>query len=240
MTNYTQLLCLEDSYARECECNVVAVNGKEIVLDQTVFYPRGGGQPSDKGKIVSSGGSEFLVLNVLKKEGQIIHELEMPATFAAGDKVHCTIDWTRRYKLMRMHTAAHVLGATMYNDLGVLISGNQLEEEQSRFDFTMENFDRAKFEQIVEKVNTVLSQNIEIKTYTLPREEALKLPGVIKLAGALPPSISHLRIVEIPGVDLQADGGTHVRNLNEVGKMNLLKVDNKGKDNRRIYFTLSP
>ncbi len=252
MVSTTRLLCLEDSYLKECDANVIEVsgaNGNEIVLDQTVFYPRGGGQPSDTGKLVLSdglgdSGSVFRVLEVMKKDGKVVHVIRLETgntKLETNQKVRCILDWERRYKLMRMHTAAHVLGATMYNVLGVLISGNQLEEDKSRFDFSLESFDRTKFEEIVKKANEFLVQNqdAELKTYSLPREEAMKIPGVVKLAAALPPSIHILRIVEIPGIDIQADGGTHVRNLKEVGKIEMQKLENKGKENRRIYFTLS-
>ena len=242
----TKLLCLEDSYRKECDSTILSVNGKEIVLDQSVFFARGGGQPGDKGKITSitnASGTSFDVADVYKKDGVVIHELSSEASGAneslkIGDKVKCEINWDRRYKLMRMHTAAHTLAATMHNELGVLITGNQLEEDKTRFDFSMEDFDRAKFELCVAKANEHLAKDVELKIYSLPREEAMKIPGVVKLAGALPPSINVLRIVEIPGIDLQADGGTHVKNLKEVGKIEILRLDNKGKDNRRIYFTL--
>ncbi|MDD5171455.1 MAG: alanyl-tRNA editing protein AlaXM [Candidatus ainarchaeum sp.] len=240
-------LYLQDSYLRECEAAVQSVSGKEVMLDQTIFYPRGGGQPTDTGKIIvgASAGdvvdsaSEFRVVNVMKKEGKIIHELDRDADFASGAKVKCVLDWGRRYKLMRMHTAAHVLSAVMHRELNILITGNQLEEEKTRFDFAMENFDRTMFDTMVNKANEALATGVELKIYDLPREEAMKIPGVVKLAGALPPSITILRIVEIPGIDLQADGGTHVKSLKEVGKIGIMKLENKGKENRRIYFTLS-
>ncbi len=234
-----EALYLEDCYMRECESTVVQAAGKYVALDKTVFYPRGGGQPSDTGKIVSQSGSGHRVVGVQKKDGRILHELESEASFNAGERVRCILDWERRYKLMRMHTAAHVLAAIMNRELGVLITGNQLEEEKTRFDFSMESFERDKFEAVVEKANEALASGAELKTYSLPREEAMKIPGVVKLAGALPPSIRELRIVEIPGIDIQADGGTHVRSLREVGRIRILKLENKGKDNRRIYFDLS-
>jgi len=235
----TTLLCLEDSYLRECEATVTAVNGREIVLDRTVFYPRGGGQPSDAGKIVSASGQEFRVVNVMKKDGETVHELENEAhSINAGDPVRCILDWERRYAHMRMHTAAHVLAAVMHRELGALISGNQIEADKTRFDFTLAEFDRAKFDDAVRKANDALSRDIQLKIYVLPREEAMKIPGVVKLAAALPPSIAQLRIVEIGDVDVQADGGTHVRNLKEVGKIQIERLENKGKENRRIYFTL--
>lgn len=231
-------LYLQDSYLRECEATVQSVSGKEVVLDQTIFYPRGGGQPTDTGKMIS-GSDEFRVVNVMKKEGRIVHELDRDAAFVAGGKVRCVLDWERRYKLMRMHTAAHVLSAIMHRELSILITGNQLEVDKTRFDFPMENFDRPMFDAMVSKANEALATGVELKIFDLPREEAMKIPGVVKLAGALPPSITILRIVEIPGIDLQADGGTHVKSLKEVGKIEIMKLENKGKENRRIYFTLS-
>ncbi|MGV8085089.1 MAG: alanine--tRNA ligase-related protein [Candidatus Bilamarchaeum sp.] len=229
----TELICLKDSYAKECQATVTEKNGKDIILDQTVFYPRGGGQPTDFGTI-----NQYRIVNVSKKDGKIIHECEVESDLKVGDKVIARIDWGRRYKLMRMHTAAHILAATAYTELGYQITGNQIEVDQTRFDFSMENFDRAKFDQMVEKCNEKLTQNTDLKVYELPREEALKIPGVVKLANALPPSIAILRIVEIPGIDLQADGGTHVKNVLEVGKIKISRLDNKGAKNKRIYFEL--
>ncbi|MFH0737628.1 MAG: alanyl-tRNA editing protein AlaXM [Candidatus Micrarchaeota archaeon] len=239
-----EALYLEDGYMRECDAKITSVTGKEVVLDRTVFYPRGGGQPCDTGAIISASGARYRVVNVYKKEGDIMHELAPEAeggrmALAPGESVHCVLDWERRYKLMRMHTAAHVLAAVMHRELGVLITGNQLEEDKSRFDFSIPEFDRVKFEIVVEKANAALSGGVELKAYSLPRADALKIPGVVKLANALPPAITTLRIVEIPGIDIQADAGTHVRSLKEVGKITISKLENKGKDNRRIYFTLS-
>jgi Ser-tRNA(Ala) deacylase AlaX len=231
------ILCLEDSYLKECSSVVESAEGTNIVLDRTVFYPRGGGQPSDKGKLITEDGREVNVVNVMKKDGRIVHETDSEV-LKQGDKVRCIIDWERRYMLMRMHTAAHTLAGTMHTKLGAQITGNQLEVEKTRFDFNLPEFDREKFDAIVEETNNLLKQDVELKTYSMPREEAMKLPGMVKLAGALPPAITELRIVEIPGIDTQADGGTHVKNLKEVGKIEILKLENKGKDNRRIYFTL--
>jgi misacylated tRNA(Ala) deacylase len=234
----TEPLYLTDSYLRECDAKVLSASGKEVELDRTIFYPRGGGQPGDTGKLVLASGAESRIVNTLKKDGKLLHELENVSSFIPGESVHCVLDWERRYSLMRMHTAAHVLGATMHNALGVLITGNQLETDKARFDFSIEAFDRAVFEDVVRKANEAISKGGSLKVYSLPREEAMRIPGVVKLASALPPSISVLRIVEIPGIDIQADGGTHVRDLSEVGQIEILKLENKGKDNRRIYFTL--
>ncbi|MFH1221633.1 MAG: alanyl-tRNA editing protein AlaXM [Candidatus Micrarchaeota archaeon] len=232
----TEPIYLTDSYLKECDASVAEAMGKSIVLDKTIFYPRGGGQPSDTGRLIAAG-VEYKVLNVAKKDGKTLHELDKEG-LKAGDAVHCVLDWERRYRLMKTHTAAHILGATMYNELRVLITGNQLEEDKVRFDFNLESFDRDVMERCVQKTNEILKQDIELKVYSLPREEAMEIPGIVKLAAALPPSISVLRIVEIPGVDIQADGGTHVKNVKEIGQIELLKLENKGKDNRRIYFKL--
>jgi len=148
------------------------------------------------------------------------------------------LDWERRYKMMRSHTAAHVLAALLNKGTGALITGNQLEVDHVRFDFNLETFDKALLETYLAKANALFSTDVPVKWYELPREEALKIPGVVKMAAAFPPDLPSLRIVEIVSVDMQADGGTHVRNLKEVGKVELDKTENKGKNNRRIYFRL--
>ena len=236
-----ELLCLTDSYLQECTAQVKEVlPGNKIVLDRTVFYAQGGGQPFDTGKLTlekDGFAPEFAVTEVRKESGKVLHAIDKEG-LQAGDKVICKIDWERRYSLMRMHTAAHTLGSLMYK-YGWLITGNQLGVEESRFDFSMESFDRAKFEEIVSHANSELAKAIELKVYQLPREQALQIPEVVKLAGALPPSIPVLRIVEIPGVDLQADGGTHVKNTREVGSIEITKLENKGAKNKRVYFKLN-
>lgn len=232
----TESLYLQDSYLRECVARVVEAAGNKIELDRTVFYATGGGQPCDFGKIVCSG-AEYAVTEVRKEIGRIVHTLDKEG-LAVGDAVKCEINWERRYKLMRMHTAAHVLGAVMYRS-GWLITGNQLGEEETRFDFSMESFDRAAFEQMVSQANNELAKNVELKIYELPREEAFKIPEIVKLANVLPPQVASLRIVEISGVDVQADGGLHVRNTSEVGRIQIAKLENKGAKNKRVYFSLS-
>ncbi len=231
----TKALFLADSYLKECDAVVVSVTeGKFVVLDETVFYAKGGGQPNDTGKIVK-GSETFNVVYVGKFSGEISHEVDH-AGLVAGDKVHCVLNWERRYKLMRSHTAAHVFASLLNKGTGALITGNQLEEDHVRFDFSLEAFDKDLLKAYLDKANELFVKDIPVKWYELPREEALKIPGVVKMAGAFPPDIPVLRIVEIEGVDRQADGGTHVRNLREVGKIELLKTENKGKSNRRIYF----
>ena len=233
----TRTLYLEDSYLRECDATVTSVtDGKYVVLDQTVFYPKGGGQPCDLGEIIR-GGDVFRVVYVGKFSGEASHEVNRPE-LCTGDRVHCVLDWDRRYKLMRSHTAAHVFASLLCVGTGALITGNELDVDRIRFDFSLEKFDREVLCKYMDEANKLFGEDISVRSYELPREEALKIPGVVKMAEAFPPNIPSLRIVEIVGVDRQADGGTHVRNLREVGKIRLLKAENKGKQNRRIYFTL--
>ncbi|MCX8175325.1 MAG: alanyl-tRNA editing protein AlaXM [Candidatus Micrarchaeota archaeon] len=235
----TRALYLQDSYLKACSAKVTLVlEGNGIALDQTVFYPTGGGQPCDTGRLIR-GGEEFPVVSVAKAGGEIIHRTAK-AGLQAGDEVQCAIDWERRYRLMRMHTAGHVLSAIMYKEAGILITGNQLGVDKTRFDFSMENFDRAAFELLVDEANRQIARNLPVEISFLPRDEAMKIEGAVKLASALPPEIKELRMVRIGDLDYQADGGTHVRNTGEIGKIVFLSAENKGRSNRRITYGLEP
>ena len=230
---------LEDSYLKECDAVIASVNeGKYVVLDQTIFYPKGGGQPCDTGRIIM-GNEVYNVVYVGKFSGEISHEVDRQG-LKAGDKVHCVLDWDRRYKLMRSHTAAHLFASLLCNGTGALVTGNQLETDKIRFDFSLEQFNPEILEKYVAETNELLKRDTPVRSFELPKEEALKIPGVVKMAEAFPPDIPRLRIVELVDLDKQADGGTHVKNLREVGQIELLKTENKGKNNRRIYFNLTP
>ncbi|UCG45345.1 MAG: alanyl-tRNA editing protein [Candidatus Bathyarchaeota archaeon] len=234
----TEALYLKDSYLKKCDAIVKSVkDGKYVVLNQTIFYPKGGGQPWDTGHL-RKGDTTFSVVYVGKFSGEISHEVS-GAGLAEGDTVQCILNWKRRYKLMRSHTAAHVFASLLCTGTGALVTGNQLEEDKIRFDFSLEKYDREILNEYVGKANALFNEDIPVKWYDLPREEALKIPGVVKMAKALPPNIPHLRVVEVVGVDRQADGGTHVRNLREVGQIRLTKTENKGKHNRRVYMALA-
>jgi len=234
----TIALFLEDSYIHESKAIITLIeNGKYVTLNKTIFYPRGGGQPYDTGKLIK-GNETYNVICVRKVSGEIIHEVDNDG-LQARDEVKCVLNWERRYKLMRSHTAAHVLASLLNKGTGALITGNQLEEDYVRFDFSLEKFDRELLEEYLEKSNRLFGTDIPVKWYEIPKEEALKIPGIVKMAGAFPPNLPTLRIVEIVGVDKQADGGTHVRNLKEIGQVELVKTENKGKNNRRIYFRLN-
>ncbi len=228
---------MDDCYLKEFEAEVKQVkDDKFIVLDKTAFYPNGGGQPWDTGKMVV-GSDEYNVVFTGKFSGEISHEVDKPG-LKVGDKVKCTIDWDRRHKLMRMHTAAHIVSAVFHKEAGALITGGNLDLEKSRADFNIENFDREKIDDYFRISNEIVDKDIPIKIYSLSREEAEKDPAMFKLAKGLPEAIKTIRVVDIEGYDRQADGGTHVKSTIEVGKIKFLKAENKGKANRRVYYCL--
>ncbi|MBI2654936.1 alanyl-tRNA editing protein [Candidatus Woesearchaeota archaeon] len=230
-------LYMNDSYLKEFEAAVESVrDDRYIVLSQSAFYPQGGGQPSDMGSIICNS-VEYPVVFAGKFEGRISHEVASPG-LKVGDKVKGRIDWERRYRLMRMHTAAHIIDAVLFNEAKALCTGNQLGLDKSRIDFSLDVLDRDKIQQYTDMANEWVKKAVDVKIYFLPREEALKIPGIVKLAAVMPPEVKDLRIVEIPGIDIQADGGTQVKNTSEIGKISLVSVENKGKNNRRMYFTV--
>jgi Ser-tRNA(Ala) deacylase AlaX len=230
----TRKLYWEDMYLREFEAKVVSVEGQNAVLEQTAFNPRGGGLVSDTGTI---NGTK--VVEATKEGDEVVHRLEFPPDFAAGDVVKGRLDWDRRYRVMRMHTTAHIISSVVNGETGALITGNQIRPEESRVDFDLEQFDREKMGGYIEKVNDLVGRNADVKTYFLQREEAMKVPGLVKLAKAAPPTLDVLRIVQIGDIDTQADGGVHVANTREIGTVLGLRSENKGKTNRRLYFTVS-
>jgi misacylated tRNA(Ala) deacylase len=233
----TKPLYLYDSYLKEFEARVEKAMANQVVLDQTAFHPLTGGVGCDTG-FLTKIDSQFRVVNVeLNKETkEIVHVLEREANFKQGDLVRGVIDWERRYKLMRSHTAAHLVAAILYRDQNALVTGGQVDTKYTKLDFNLPKTDREVFEAAVAKANQETVKDNPLKIYFVAREEALKMSGVVKLAERMPPQEKELRIVEIPGADLQADGGPHVRNTNEVGEIQLLKIENKGKNQRRAYF----
>jgi misacylated tRNA(Ala) deacylase len=231
-----QPLYMDDSYLKEFDATVEEATENRVVLNNTAFFPAGGGVPNDTGTITCND-DVFSVVNVAKENGNIMHHLDK-AVLKAGDIVKCAINWNRRYKLMRMHTAAHLLSAVFNREANVFITGNQLDLDKSRMDFSLENFDREKMTKFFEIANDLTQKNIPVKTYYMDRSEAEKIEGIARLAKGLP-DVQNLRIVEIEGVDMQADGGCHVRDLKEVGQITFLKAENKGQNNRRIYYTLN-
>ncbi|HLD43572.1 MAG TPA: alanyl-tRNA editing protein [Candidatus Nanoarchaeia archaeon] len=232
----TRQLYLEDAYRRVFDAKVVNICEEGIILDQTLFYPAGGGQPSDKGAI-RKGASSYPVSEVSKKGKDILHRIEGNG-LAAGDSVTGQIDWDRRYRLMRIHTAAHIISGIASKEFHAKITGNQLEIERGRIDFDLERFSPDVVSMLFEKSNEIVRGDLALKTYDMAREEIEKDPEMVKLAMGLPPHLKVLRIVDIIGFDRQPDGGTHVKSTKEVGDIGFLRSENKGKNNRRVYFTI--
>jgi misacylated tRNA(Ala) deacylase len=231
---------LEDSYETEFDAVVQAVReGKGVVLNHTYFYPVSGGQPTDTGTLTRKGDEQaFTVSNVKKSEGVIVHEVDHEG-LSADDEVHCVIDWPRRHRLMRTHTAAHIVSEIIHRQTGAMITGNQLELDKVRIDFSLEQFDPAAFAKYIEEANGIIARALPVTTAILPREDAMRLPTISKLATGLPEHIREVRVVTIEGFDQQGCGGTHVKNTSEIGKLEFLKAENKGQKNRRVYFRLA-
>lgn len=232
---------MEDNYLKEFDAVVESVkDDKFIVLSQTAFYPNAGGQPYDTGIMKTDDGREYEVVFVGKFDGKISHEVDNKGNppLKEHDKVHCIIDWDRRYKLMRMHTAAHILSRALHQFTGAVTSGNQLGTDKSRIDFTLENFDREKIMECINKTNDIIAKKIPVKKSFMTRDEAFKLPGFAKVSPHLVQEFDELRVVSIEGVDSQPCGGTHLDNIGEIGKVEFIKAENKGKNNRRVYYTV--
>ncbi|WP_406657874.1 alanyl-tRNA editing protein AlaXM [Methanolobus sp. ZRKC2] len=228
-------LYLKDCYLKEFEATVESVkDDKFVVLDRTAFYPKSGGQPHDTGILVRDG-EEFPVTFVGKFEGKISHEISVPG-LREGDKVKGFIDWERRQLFMKYHTACHILSAIIHNETGAMITGNQLAENKTRVDFNLENFDRGQLKSYESKVNEIIDLDIPVTISILPKNEAFMIPSVVKLKDAFPPDVEEIRVITIPDVDRQACGGTHVSSTGEISHIEIFKAENKGKNNRRIYF----
>jgi misacylated tRNA(Ala) deacylase len=232
-----EALYLDDMYCKEFEAEVLSVSDdKYIILDQTAFYPKSGGVSYDEGKLICND-IEYNVVYTGKFGGKISHEVDRVG-LKAGDRVKGVLNWDRRYTLMRYHTAAHVLSGAFYKNLKAKITGNEISLDQGRIDFNLENFDRTLIEEQVTESNNIINADYSVEVYSLSRTEVEQDPDLTKLAMGLPKKISSFRIVDIKGFDRQPDGGCHVQSLKEIGKIYTKKLVNKGKNNRRLYFTL--
>lgn len=229
----TEMLYQKDSYLKEFDAVVTKSlpEEKAIVLDRTAFYPGGGGQPNDVGTL---NGTQ--VVKVRKSGDLILHVLEgdLPAE---GIKAHGVINWDRRYQLMRTHTAMHLLCGTVFRDYAALVTGGDMEPLKGRMDFEFERLQKELVSVIEADVNREVQKNREIRVQILPREEAFQIPDLIRTKiNLLPEGIQQVRTVEIVGLDLQADGGTHVNKTSEVGKIKVVDYKSKGAINKRIYI----
>jgi misacylated tRNA(Ala) deacylase len=235
----TALLYQTDSYLRECTATVSAIDAANnaVALDQTAFYPGGGGQPSDAGTLTTNGPT-WPVTRAKKKGADVWHFLEGEPP-VVGTPVTGIIDWERRYKLMRIHTALHILCGVIWRDYGASVTGGNMQPGKARMDFEFERMQKELVAQIEEKINLEVEAARPIKVAILPREEAFQIPDLIRTKiNLLPEGITEVRTVEIEGLDLQADGGTHVRNTSEVGRIKIVDYKSKGRINKRLMIEL--
>ena len=231
-------LYLTDAYRKEFDSTVTVSFADGIVLEETVFYPAGGGQPSDQGEIVSELGDRWKVISVEKSGNEILHKVEgVPPT--VGTKVHGTLDWNLRYAHMRYHTCLHLLSGVVFHKYGSAITGNQIYADRARMDLTLNEFTPTFAQDIIREVNEVAGRHLPVSVRFLNREEADRDPALVRVARNLMPDVKEVRLIDIEGFDVQADGGTHVANTREVGKIQLLKTENKGARNKRLYVTLT-
>ncbi|HXD12419.1 MAG TPA: alanyl-tRNA editing protein, partial [Anaerolineales bacterium] len=235
----TELLYHTDAYAQDFEGVLTAVLTEEraVILDRTAFYPGGGGQPCDFGSL-NVGGASYTIDKVKKQGDDVLHYLGgMSPLPSVGSAARGTLDWTRRYKLMRTHTALHVLCGTIFRDYGAQVTGGNMEPLKGHLDFEFETMRGELVRDIEAAINKEVQMSRDIRVNILPREEAFQIPDLIRTKiNLLPEGISHVRTIEIVGLDLQADGGTHVRNTSEVGHIRVADYKSKGAINKRIYI----
>lgn len=233
----TELLYFDDSYMKSFEAEVVAVDGKAVALDRTAFYPRGGGQPGDRGSL-QADGDEWSVEKVRKKGDTVWHTLDREPP-REGATVKGEIDWDRRYRLMRTHTAMHILCGVIWRDYEVSVTGGDMDAARGRMDFEFDSMTKELAAEIEGKVNEEVRAGRPVTTRILPREEAFQIPDLIRTKiNLLPEGIEEVRVVEIEELDLQADGGTHVANTEEVGRIAIVDYKSKGAENKRLVVEL--
>jgi misacylated tRNA(Ala) deacylase len=238
----TNKLYHQDSYLKEFSAVVTSQNLDlhGVILDRTAFYPGGGGQPADQGKLEI--GRVILPLTGIKTAaGEIVHMLDPNVDLPAlGSELTGFVDWQRRYQLMRTHTAMHILCGTVFRDYGALVTGGNMTPLEGRMDFEFATLTKDLVLLIEEAVNREIENALSVSWRTVPRQEAFQIPDLIRTKiNLLPENIKEVRVVEIEGLDLQADGGTHVKNTQEVGKVQITDYKSKGRENKRIYLEVS-
>jgi misacylated tRNA(Ala) deacylase len=235
----TTLLYETDSYVRDFRAHVMAIDGRRVMLDRSAFFPTGGGQPSDKGALIHDGVVRA-VTDVKRLSGEIWHSYLGPP-LPEGKEVMGHIDWQRRFALMRTHTALHILSAVVWRDYGRQVTGGDMKPLAGRLDFEFESLDIDIANAIEKSVNEEVAAARAIKVSLMPREEAFRIPDLIRTKiNLLPSGMEIVRVVEIVGLDTQADSGTHVANTREVGRIGLIGIENKGRKNKRLRIELQP
>jgi misacylated tRNA(Ala) deacylase len=237
----TKLLYQTDGYLKSFEARVTGIDAENhgVALDQSAFYPGGGGQPADSGSLTIAGVT-YPVKRAKKIGDQVFHYLEGDSPLPeVGAVVLGQIEWERRYKLMRTHTALHILCGVVFRDYGASVTGGDMDPLEGRMDFEFETMHHELVDAIEKAVNQEIADARAIRVAILPRDEAFKIPDLIRTKiNLLPEGIAQVRTVEIVGLDLQADGGTHVQNTSEVGKVRVADYKSKGKINKRIYIVV--
>lgn len=237
----TKLLYQTNSYLKEFDAVITRTDleNHALVLDQTVFYPGGGGQPPDSGKLIIDNAS-YYVKRAKKLGTDYLHIIDGDASLLSSESpVHGEIDWNNRYKLMRTHTAMHILCGVIFRDYGASVTGGSMEPLAGRMDFEFETMQKELVQSIEIAINQEVDNARPVRVKILPRDEAFQIPDLIRTKiNLLPEGIKEVRVVEIEGLDLQADGGTHVNNTSEIGKIEVADYKSKGKINKRIYLRL--
>ena len=233
----TELLYYSESYLKQFEATVTDVVAGGVVLNRTAFYVGGGGQPADSG-VLTVGSREYSVTGIKRVEGQFVHlisgELPSQSSIVKGQ-----IDWERRYLLMRTHSALHILCGVVWRDYGARVTGGDMKPGEGRMDFEFESFSAEFVDELEAKVNAEVEKHREIRINHLSREEADQEPDLIRTkVNLLPSDIQEIRTIDIDGLDLQADGGTHVANTQEVGTIQVVGHESKGRINKRIRIAL--
>ena len=240
----TELLFHQDSYLKEFQAVVQIVDENGVVLDRTGFYTGGGGQPPDTGELAetSAGGKVYRVTGVGRSLGNIVHKVQaepgdMPQ---AGARLVGRVDWEHRYALMRTHTALHILCGVVWRDYGAKVTGGDMRPGDARMDFELEQMTAQFAEEIEEKINLEVAAAREVLAAVISREQAEETPDLIRTKiNLLPANIQEVRTIDIRGLDLQADGGTHVANTNEVGRIRVVGHESKGRINKRLRIALA-
>jgi misacylated tRNA(Ala) deacylase len=240
LPHVSESLAYSDAYARSIVARVIEADGGAVVLDRTVFYPGGGGQPSDTGWLRGTDGSEWRVAGARKAGDAIWHQLEEGAEPpSVGLVLTAEIDWDRRHALMRTHSALHVLCGVVWRDWSASVTGGNMEPLAGRMDFEFETMHADLVAEIERRVNVEIAADREIRVNVLPRAEAFAIPDLIRTKiNLLPEGISEVRTIEIVGLDLQADGGTHVAHTGEIGRVRVTGYESKGRINKRIRIAV--
>jgi misacylated tRNA(Ala) deacylase len=233
----TELLYQTDSYLREFDAVASAPEGNAVQLDRLAFFPGGGGQMADKGALC--WGEEARTVTGFERRAGAPWVLLDGAAPLVGSKVHGSLDWDHRYRMMRTHTALHILCGVVFRVYGALVTGGNMNLNEARMDFELEHMSERFAAEVEERVNAEVAAAREVRVRILPREEAFQIPDLIRTKiNLLPPEIAHVRVVEIVGLDLQADGGTHVANTREVGQVRVVGHESKGRINKRLRIAL--